>query len=486
MKLRTKLMLVAMGPLTVAVVVQTIYTATSERQAVAQALSEKARATAPLLVNVVGPNLALGDAAATMEVLGYLEHDPDFRAAAVFSGGKVYAQRGDTGALAALSERLTSSPVAQVEVHDDTVFAATPIESGGKLLGTVVMALRRPNGTVGAQIVIVAGALALAAVIALLLGHVILVPVREIMRVLAAISEGNLTETIEVRSQDEIGQMAASLKKTTENLRKNIKVIHENATSLAGAAEELTANGRQLSDAAEGSAMQANSVSAAAEQIRKNLHDIAQAAEHLERGVSNVAKITTQAGESAKAAVSTAEVAKASIDRLDESSQEIGNVVKVITSIAEQTNLLALNATIEAARAGEAGRGFAVVANEVKELAKQTAKETENIGRRTLTIQRDTTQAVEAIQGIGKVIVDVKQFQEGVSSSVNGQTDMTIRITSSITMAAQASSEIATNIEELARMTRQSGTAVADSLQAAHELARMASNLQKIVNLFQH
>ncbi|WP_308442113.1 methyl-accepting chemotaxis protein, partial [Planosporangium flavigriseum] len=141
-------------------------------------------------------------------------------------------------------------------------------------------------------------------------------------------------------------------------------------------------------------------------------------------------------------AVSGAETATATVGRLGESSVEIGNVVKMITSIAEQTNLLALNATIEAARAGEAGKGFAVVATEVKDLAQETAKATEDISRRVQSIQTDSTAAVEAIAHIAEVIGQINSFQETIASAVEEQSATTSEMSRNVAEAATGATEI--------------------------------------------
>lgn len=486
MKLRAKLMWMAIGPMAIAVIVQALYFGTSERSKIVDALSAKAKAISPLLVNVVGPNLALGDANGTLEALDSVQGDPDVLFSAVFSGKTLFAQRGNNAEFKELGGSVSDSRSLQLTIHGDTVLASAPVVSGDKVIGVVLLGLRRRDNAMLAQLGILLGTLLLAAGVAVSVSKIILAPVHQIVALLEAISQGDLTQTIDIKTTDEIGQIGASLNKTTENLRRNIKVIYDNSVSLAAAAEQMAATNRQIADAAEGSAVQAGSVSAAAAQINHSLQEMTHAAEKLVSGVKEVARNTSEAGQSASTAVTTTEAAKASVDRLGESSLEIGSVVKVIASIAEKTNLLALNATIEAARAGAAGQGFAVVANEVKELAKQTAKETESIGIRTLTIKQDTGQAVTAIQDIARVIVDVKRYQEAVSSSVGVQNEMTSTITTSISNAAGASTEIATNIERLASMIRQSETAVADSRNAAQELARMASALQQVVNTFHH
>jgi methyl-accepting chemotaxis protein len=141
-----------------------------------------------------------------------------------------------------------------------------------------------------------------------------------------------------------------------------------------------------------------------------------------------------------------AETTNATVGKLGDSSIEIGNVIKVITSIAEQTNLLALNATIEAARAGEAGKGFAVVANEVKDLARETAKATEDIGRRVEAIQADTREAVDAIAEISSVIARINDYQTTIASAVEEQTATTNEMSRNVAEAAMGSTEIAQNI----------------------------------------
>ena len=186
----------------------------------------------------------------------------------------------------------------------------------------------------------------------------------------------------------------------------------------------------------------------------------------------------------ATSAVKVAEKTNATVAKLGESSAEIGNVIKVITCIAQQTNLLALNATIEAARAGEAGKGFAVVANEVKELAKQTAKATEDISRKIEAIQADTKGAVDAIAQIGKIINQINDIQNTIASAVEEQTATTSEISRNVAEAAKGSNEIAQNITGVAQAARSTTEGASNTKNSADDLSKMALDLQKLVSQF--
>ena len=167
-----------------------------------------------------------------------------------------------------------------------------------------------------------------------------------------------------------------------------------------------------------------------------------------------------------------------------ESSTEIGQVVKVITSIAQQTNLLALNATIEAARAGGAGKGFAVVANEVKELAKATAKATEDISHKIEAIQTDTKAAVNAIASISGVINQINEISGTIAAAVEEQNATTNEMARNVNEAAQSSGEITSNIAGVAEAAQSTTRGATDTQKASQELVEMSTRLRSLVGKF--
>ncbi len=263
-----------------------------------------------------------------------------------------------------------------------------------------------------------------------------------------------------------------------------LKVAANQASALASSAEELTAVSNQMASNAEETATQANVVSAASEQVSKNVTVVATGSEQMQASIREIAKSANESAKVAKAAVGVAETTNSTIAKLGESSVEIGKVIKVITSIAQQTNLLALNATIEAARAGEAGKGFAVVANEVKELAKETAKATEEIGQKIDAIQTDTKGAVQAIGEISAIINQINDISNNIASAVEEQTVTTNEIARNVGEAAKGTGEIAKNIGGVAIAAQNTTRGATDMQKAAQSLSGMAAQLQGLVAKF--
>jgi methyl-accepting chemotaxis protein len=307
-------------------------------------------------------------------------------------------------------------------------------------------------------------------------------------RMLAMIQEvaaNNLAiEDVSVTSKDELGQMGEALNRMKNNLRTVIESIAENAQHVASASEELNATSQQISANSEETSAQAGVVATASQQVNQNLQSVSTGAEEMTATIQSIATSAHEAATVAGNAVQTAQAANITVGKLGESSAEIGEVIKVITSIAQQTNLLALNATIEAARAGEAGKGFAVVANEVKELAKQTAKATEDISRKINAIQTDTKGAVDAIASISGVIKQVNDISGTIATAVEEQSATTNEMTRNVSDAAKGSAEITSNIAGVAESSRGTANSAHESQKASHDLAGMAAQLQGLVAQF--
>lgn len=306
-----------------------------------------------------------------------------------------------------------------------------------------------------------------------------------LLDVVAEASEGNLAQDFDISGDDVVARIAVGLRKLIDDLRGSLTSIGQTAMGVASSSEELSAISQQLTNHSLSAAEQANSVSAGSEQVSANVSIVAASAEEMLASIREISKSATEAARVARTAVAKADETNQTISRLGTSGLEIGKVVKVITSIAQQTNLLALNATIEAARAGEAGKGFAVVANEVKELAKETARATEEIGQQIEAIQGDTKAAVAAIRDVSEIINQVNDISSTIASAVEEQTATTNEIGRNVTDAAKATSDIAHNISHVARATEHTKAGAVDTQSAAQALTGMAAQLQTLVNRFQ-
>jgi methyl-accepting chemotaxis protein len=331
---------------------------------------------------------------------------------------------------------------------------------------------------------------ALAVGLALAAGVVVVV-VRQIKRTVAvageaveALKNGDLTVEPQVDTQDEIGRMAAGIGEAVHTLRETIMSVTTSSETVAAASEQLSAAGVQVAAGAEETSAQSGVVAAAAEQVSRNVQAVAAGAEQMGASIREIAQNAHEAAKVAEQATSVAAATNDTVAKLGVSSREIGDVVKVITTIAEQTNLLALNATIEAARAGEAGKGFAVVAGEVKELAQETARATEDIAQRVDAIQADTDGAVAAIEQISQIIAQINDYQMTIASAVEEQTATTNEMSRGVTEAATGSSEIAGNITGIATAAGTTSEVSVQMRTSIDELAQLATDLRSKVAFF--
>ncbi len=328
-------------------------------------------------------------------------------------------------------------------------------------------------------------ALAVGIFVALFLSRKISGATQAVLVQAEAIADGDLTrDDLKIQSQDELGDLTTAINKMSGSLKRMILAITENSLHVSAASEELSSTSQQITANSEETSAQAKVVSNATQQVSQNLQTVATGAEEMGASIKEIAKNASEAARIATSAVRVAETTTATVSKLGESSNEIGQVIKVITSIAQQTNLLALNATIEAARAGEAGKGFAVVANEVKELAKETAKATEDISRKIEAIQTDTKAAVEAIASISEVINQVNGISSTIATAVEEQNATTNEMSRNVSEAAHGSGEITSNIAGVAQAAESTSRGAGDTQKAAQQLVETSAELRRLVDQF--
>ena len=334
--------------------------------------------------------------------------------------------------------------------------------------------------------VLIAVALLLAVVLALVLSRAMAVPLRRTVEVLEGLAEGRLDQRLDGTGRDEVGRMAGALNTALDRLTATLRDISTNVTTLSSSSERLTGVAGQMSTSASDSASRAQAVSAASDQISQNIATVTAGAEEIGSSITEIARSTTSAAEVAGTAVRLSGEASGKLERLGTSSAEIVSVVKIITSIAEQTNLLALNATIEAARAGEAGKGFAVVAGEVKELAQETARATDDIRTRVGAIQADSAAAVLAIAEITEVIDRINSTQTAIAAAVEEQTATTDEMSRNLSEVAIGTSEISANAAQVAGTATRTTDAAGHTATSADELARVTRDLKESLAMFRY
>ena len=300
------------------------------------------------------------------------------------------------------------------------------------------------------------------------------------------LAAGDLECTVRCETGDEVelisrhfNAFVAKLRSIVVNIVDSTLTLSESSQLLADLSQNLVGNAQETSS-------QAGAASKISDEVSTNINTVSAGVEEMSLSINEIARSSDEAARVATSAVRIAEMTNTTVAELGGSSSEIGNVIKVINSIAEQTNLLALNATIEAARAGEAGKGFAVVANEVKELAKETARATEDIGKKIEAIQAKTKGAVNAIGEIGSIINQVNDYQTTIASAVQEQLATTTEIGRNIAEVAERSYMITKNISTVAQIAQNASTGANETRTATSDVSRISLELHGLVESFRY
>jgi len=298
--------------------------------------------------------------------------------------------------------------------------------------------------------------------------------------------EGDLTQRLAVNSNDEISELAKWFNSFLEKLQGIIAEVGDTTQDLSNNAGTLAGTSQSMNSSAAKTSQQATMVAEAANDVSDNAQAAATGVDEMGISIKEIARSANDAAMVATSAVDVANKTNATVEKLGASSADIGKIIAVITSIAEQTNLLALNATIEAARAGDSGKGFAVVANEVKELAKETANATDEIRGKIQAIQLDADASMSAISQISEIIAQINDLQTSIAGAVEEQSAVMAEIGRSVGLAADGSSQIASNIMGVATAADETTDGANTTSKQAAALNDISRRLENLVGLFKY
>jgi methyl-accepting chemotaxis protein len=298
--------------------------------------------------------------------------------------------------------------------------------------------------------------------------------------------DGDLTARLPEQARDETGEVAQAVNKFIARVQQVIRQMAGAADTLDGSVQTLSAMTAQMSANADETSGQAAAVTRSAEDVSRNVSTLSAGSEQMSASIREISVNASEAAQVATTAVTIASSARDTVADLSTASVEIGNVVKLITAIAEQTNLLALNATIEAARAGESGKGFAVVAGEVKELAQETAKATDDITQRVGAIQTGTNAAVDSIGTITDIVARISDFSTTIASAVEEQTATTNEMSRNVTGTADAAGQIAENITQVSAGAASTSEAAGEASRTTQTVSTVVGDLKTTVGSFRY
>ena len=310
-------------------------------------------------------------------------------------------------------------------------------------------------------------------------------PLADILASVRAVASRDFTRKSSIESRDEIGEIARATNTAIDAIQEAMSSIERTSRELSQASSGLKSISGKVCEDSRLTTRAAESATVESREISAHVTSAATGVQELESTTLSISQSVQQSSEVARNAVQVASTATETVRKLGQSSQEIGGILRLINSIAEQTNLLALNATIEAASAGDAGRGFAVVANEVKALAQQTAKATDDIAHRVRSLQSDSQGAVNAIASIAQIIDEMNTLTDSVAGSISAQGTTISDIANRVTHAAQGTGSIVDEFQGVSKRTEQSLERLEGVASAADQLSGLARNLNDLVGRYQ-